>query len=157
MDTLDESGLHDTARAGRSQNRASRSHDPGAGSAGVGHQRSAPTPGSGPAVQTVVVMQVCLDAVKEVLSSEDRTNRALRLLLPMICAVVVTVLGAIVIAVCVVIILLVVGSGPSWESLATGLGIAAIGSVGTVVVNARRRRAAHRLSMFVVDPPDTNL
>lgn len=155
MDTLDEPGLRDTPHTGQGQNPAPGSHDPRAGSAGVGHQCPAPTPDSGPAAQTVIVIQMCLDAAKEVLSSEDRTNRALRLLRPMILARVVTVLGTIVIAASTVIILLRMGYGPSWESLATGLGIAAIGSVGTAAVNARRRRAAQRLPA-VVDPPDTS-
>lgn len=155
MGTLDESSLPGTAHTGQNQDFAPRSRDPLADPATASHQSPAPTPVSGPATQTVVVIQVCLDALKEVLASDDHTNRALRLLQPMLWASVVTVLGVTMIAVITALILLVLGAGPWWESLASAIGIAVIGSVGTAVVRARGRRAARRRPA-IVDLPAAN-
>lgn len=139
MSTVDEPSQHDTAHTGQSQTLAPGSHDPQVGSAGVGYQCSGPTPGRGPAVHTVVVIQACLDAAKEVLSSDDRTNRVLRLLLPVLYASVVIIIGAAMIAAGTLITLIEMESGLWWKSLAA-LSIAAIGSLGTALVRARRRR-----------------
>lgn len=149
LDALDEPRLRDAAHGSKSGS-STWTHDPSrVGSAGVEHQRLASTPGRGPAAQTAGVMQACLDTAKEVLASDDHTNRALRLLRPMIWASVVVILGAAVITASTLTVLLVMGSGPWWESLATGLGIAAIGSLGTAVVHAYRRQAAQRLPAVV--------
>lgn len=153
MSTVDEPSRHGTAHTGPGRDPTLGSHDPRAGSAGAGHQCPMPGPWRGPDAQTVVVIQVCLDAAKEVLSSDDRTTRMLRLLRPMLWASVVTILGATVIAVSTVITLGAMGFRAWWESLAA-LGIAAIGSLGAAVLHARRRQA-QRLPA-VVDPSDTN-
>ena len=84
------------------------------------------------------------------LGSDERANRVLRLIRPMLWAGVMTVLGVTAITVS---ILLAMGFGPWWESLASVIGIAAIASVGTSVAHACRHRAAQS-PPAIVDPTD---
>jgi len=73
-----------------------------------------------------------LRAFERAISSDAHTNRALRLLAPVLAALTVTILGAAII---------VVSAGAGW-SFATGLGLVGAGGIGAIVATRRRRRSA---------------
>jgi hypothetical protein len=103
-----------------------------------------------PPVETLAsppALQVIVAALDRTLGSDARTERALRLLRPILFAGVLTVIG-------VAFIVVAVSTTGTWGSLVSGLGLT-VASIGTAIASraiVRRRRRRDRLPASRVVP-----
>ena len=141
MSTEEEVGLHSIVHSDRNQDCAPRSRDRGACRAVGG----CPLPEQVKPVRPyrdVDVVEFYLEIIKDVLDSDERTNRVLRLVLSFLGIVAFVILGLAVTATVAVIAM----NSDTWLSVASGLGLTAIGGAGMTSVHRVRKRGKGRRS-----------
>jgi predicted nucleic acid-binding Zn ribbon protein len=89
------------------------------------------------AVLPIDILATCLEIVKELLDSEDRTDRALRLVWPLLLTLLTVVA---IIALVVIAVVDATGLGPWWRWVLASVSVLCAVSVGIKVLRGRRRR-----------------